>query len=209
MSDLLANKKISPIPAAERRKIAAVLRLFRESDRCSRQLRSVTGLGCISGCGRCCEDPNVQTTILEMLPLAAEYFAEHKERLLREGFAYDPMEDFCRFYRADPAIKGNGRCSEYARRPLVCRLFGFSVRLNKHNQPDLITCGRIKETFPADYQKTQAMLAQGLPAPKMSDYSMRLLAIDPTLGAERIPINLAFHKALERIAFLHELSLKT
>jgi hypothetical protein len=89
---------------------------------------------------------------------------------------------------------------------MVCRLFGFSARMNKRDRLELVTCGRIKETFPSDCQRTQGMIDQGMPVPHMSGTTMKLMSIDPVLSEDRLPINLAFRRALERIAFLFDMS---
>ena len=193
------------IPELERQKISSVLRLFQEADTEVQEFQNASGLKCLPGCGRCCESPESESTVLEMLPAAAQYFARNGSGFSEDTIEALPAKGVCQFYRPDPIVAGHGRCANYEFRPSMCRLFGFSARMNKHNQPELMTCAQIRGTTPAECERAQEQLSQGTPAPQMQDYSMKFLNIDPVLAAEKLPINLAFRRALERIAFLSEM----
>lgn len=86
-------------------------------------------------------------------------------------------------------------CTQYVHRGLICRLFGFSARLNKTGMRELVTCTIIKTD--------QAAAVEGAPldvAPLISDYYWQLHAIDPDRARQRLPIRQAIRQALEEVA---------
>src|SRR5262245_9757331 len=99
-----------------------------------------SGLACPNGCGHCCENPQVETTVLEALPLAywlltrpegVDLASEELSAIRAEG-----ERRRCIFYKptagSDPTL---GRCTVYEERPGLCRLFGFAARLNRNSRP--------------------------------------------------------------------------
>lgn len=153
-------------------------------------------LHCQWGCGKCCFKPDIEATILEFVP-----FALH---LKREGKAVEWLdrlasteETICLIL--NPTQGGAGMCSEYPYRGLICRLFGYSARVNKHGQRELITCQIIKSEQADAYEKTAEELKHGANVPGMSDYYMQLRSIDFDLAREMFPINTAIRKAIETV----------
>src|SRR3989338_188376 len=111
----------------ERRKIFFLLRLYSKLDKDIEQFSFTVGLKCASGCGRCCKNPHVETTVLELQPVAIELFRKNEADQWVNKAVEAAGQGRCVFYKPDPLIPSNGRCSVYPLRPLVCRLFGFSA----------------------------------------------------------------------------------
>lgn len=177
--------------------IPRVRALLEDISRQTESFARATGLHCKSGCGKCCENPDVETTVTEMMPAAAHLWSSGEAEAVLSKV---PTAAVCVFYKPDALIAGNGRCTAYEYRPGVCRLFGFSARKDKHGRPALLTCRVIKEHFPADYARVQAQVTDGHPVPLMSDHTLKVMHIDPRRGGQLMPINQALRLALERTA---------
>lgn len=170
--------------------------LFDELDSQISRFQSATSLHCGFGCGKCCFKPDIEATILEFLP-----FALH---LYREGLAeewYHRLQEttstVCLIL--NPTQSGAGLCSEYAHRGLICRLFGYSARTNKHGKKELVTCTIIKTEQSDAFSRATEGIDGGLPVPVMSQFYFQLMAIDADLSREFYPINTAIRKALETV----------
>ncbi len=172
--------------------------LFAEIDRQTEAFQLATGLNCPSGCGKCCENENVEVTILDCLPLAIALFQQGQAEFWLEQFT-DPPRNSCLFYQADPIQAGNGQCLQYANRPLLCRTFAFATVRNKQGHPELAACAVHRATQPETVQQAQRSIALGLPAPSFADLATQLESIDPSIGRQRYPINQAMRQALERV----------
>ncbi|TFG75398.1 MAG: M48 family peptidase, partial [Flavobacteriales bacterium] len=94
---------------------------------------------------------------------------------------------------------GKGKCSEYAHRGLICRLFGYAAGRDKIGQLRLATCNIIKENQKENYQDTVNAINNGLSIPIFSDHYKRLAHIDFKLGNTIVPINKALQMALEEV----------
>lgn len=176
-----------------------MFRLFDRADHGTRRLRSKTGLKCANNCGRCCENPYVQTTVLEMLPLAIHLWQNNEAEEQLQRSPASATSGPCIFYKPDPSMAGSGRCSIYPFRPLVCRLYGYSASADKYGKPRLVTCPTIKQSQPEGYEKAQKLVDSGLPIPTMRDFSMTSFQLDPELSREQLPINEAIKIAIEKI----------
>ena len=174
--------------------------LFAEIDRQTAAFQQATDLHCPSGCGKCCENPQVEVTVLDCVPLAIALFAQGEGENWLTRLA-TPERDYCLFYQPDPGQPGNGRCTVYQWRPLLCRTFGFATVRNKWGEPELAACVVHKAKQPEAVQGCQTAIANGLAAPNFADLAMQLAAIDPTIGHKRLPINQAMQLALERVGF--------
>jgi len=82
-------------------------------------------------------------------------------------------------------------------------LFGFSARTNKYGKKELVTCQIIKEESAANFQKAVEKIDAGAEIPVMSQFYMRLHAIDFELAREFFPINEAIKRAIEIILHYH------
>ncbi len=177
-----------------------ILKLYEKLEQRIAEFKTVSRLRCAQSCGRCCENPDIFITVLEVLPLACELWQNQTALKVLSELENISGQQPCVFYQPDPLISGNGFCRVYLCRPLVCRLFGYSAKKDKHGQPKLVTCSTIKSLCSKEYAQTQINLSRGhLAAPFMQDYAMQLLNIDPHLGKEQFPINQAIKLAIEKV----------
>jgi len=175
-------------------RIARITQIYSEIDRQIETFQQASGLQCPSGCGKCCENPEVETTPLEVLPLALELLrrdeAEHWLDKASENARV------CIFYQPDPLIAGNGRCGVYAWRPSLCRLFGFASIKNKYDRPELAACKIHKQTLPQVLKNLPIELA-----PNFGDFSMQLRNLQPD-RSDLVPINQAVAIAINKVGLL-------
>lgn len=171
--------------------------LFNQLEKESAQFQQVSGLGCISGCGKCCSYPHIEASPLEFLPWAFHLFltgeAEHMlERLNNTSrshcFLFQPL-----------SLEGHGHCGSYAFRGLICRLFGFGATRDKYGSLRLATCKIIREGQVEKYHSVSEAIAQGLYVPVFTDYYMQLNQIDYQMGSKIVPVNKALKLALEEV----------
>jgi uncharacterized protein len=161
-----------------------------------------TGLHCLPGCGRCCLNPDIEASPLEMLPFAWKVCQEGKvdewiQRLENSQTAS------CLLYEPG-ALPGNGRCGQYEVRPSVCRMFGVAGYLSKNREVKLSICKFIKEEAPAQAEAiSQSPLAQT--APVIAHWMAQLSQLHPFISQERLPINQAALRAIMQVATLVEL----
>lgn len=170
--------------------------LFQQLDTSIQEFQQVTTLHCGFGCGKCCFKPDIEATILEFLPFALHLYREGKavewhERLLTNS------DSICLIL--NPTSKSAGLCSEYKHRGLICRLFGYSARTNKHGEKELVTCSVIKTEQTSAFEEAERKIASGIPVPVMNQFYMQLTAIDSELSREFFPINVAIRKAIEEV----------
>ena len=166
------------------------------------QFQKESGINCLKGCGQCCENPAVETTVLEMLPLAFSLWRTDKALFGLESAEKTNRLGRCVFYRPDPRVPGNGRCGCYSFRPLICRLFGFSAVPNKNRRSVWVTCLRIKKEYAQTVKKVQEKIDEGFFIPIMNSYSMRIFGVDPSLGGRQLPINGAIAAAIEKVGLV-------
>jgi Fe-S-cluster containining protein len=170
--------------------------LYQELSETFSTYQSSTGLACLSGCGRCCLNPDIEASILEMIPFALAIYDQGKmdEWLLKSE---SPAQNFCLIYEGDTL--GSGKCGSYEHRPSICRMFGVSGYFNKDHQATLSVCKYIKEKYPTLTQekKGDATLEN---TPMLSFWTSKLSDLDPLLIQERMPINQAIRGALEKVS---------
>ena len=178
--------------------IRDMLALFEDIDRQTAAFAKESGLKCKSGCGACCTNPQIETTVAEVMPLAAYLWSS--------GQAVEPIlatssKGVCVFYRPDPQDASRGRCGIYPYRPGICRLFGFAARRDKHGKSVLVTCKIIKESQPQICQGIQENSKDSLNAPMLSTYACAVANIDPSQGQMLLPINQAIRQAVEKVGY--------
>lgn len=154
---------------------------------------------CVLGCGRCCDTPseNIETSLLEMLPLAVRLSETGSAAGLLSREEELTGRNPCVFYEEDPAAGRTGCCTVYEYRPTICRLFGFSAGRDKHGKKRAILCAPIKKARPELESEITDRVAEGLHVPGMAEWARRVSLIDQSLGMEKHPINVALKKALE------------
>jgi uncharacterized protein len=101
----------------------------------------------------------------------------------------------CLFFIAP--VLGGENCAFYPYRGLICRVFGYSARVSKNNNLEMITCTIIKQS--ASYRE---LCQQKLKlAPVASDFYMQLRNIDIHEAENLMPVNEALKKAMETVMF--------
>jgi Fe-S-cluster containining protein len=174
--------------------------IYREYDRHIRSFQMATGIRCPDRCGMCCQSRAVEATVLECLPLAYEVFNQAKEEeiLMAIEEKTDRGDLSCVLYAPDQGLPGNGRCTYYEYRPLVCRLFGFAAQRDKFGEQALCLCGVVKKGDPA---KSIAAQTVSRPAhvPVFQDSFMKIASLHPGLGPRLLPINMALKQSLEYV----------
>ncbi len=182
--------------------VAEVRSIYEDIDRQIAEFTRDTGFHCPDGCGRCCDTMVVEATILECFPVAYQLFLENRADIVMDDIERRLAADnpVCIFYNPDPRLPGNGRCSMYSTRPLVCRLFGFSSRRTRTDDKGFIYCkfqnaadDRVMRNRVDNFIKEEREL------PVMQDVFMRISSIKPSDGIEFFPINIAIKKAIESL----------
>jgi Fe-S-cluster containining protein len=160
--------------------------------------QKASGLYCLEGCGKCCTNPELEASVLEMFPLALRIMDENKLEEWLDKLE-NPVQDFCLMYEPHSEDGSKGRCGAYKERPSVCRMFGVAGYYDKHHEITLSVCKLIREKYP-ELTKTWESEASPEKTPMLVTWSYRMAQIDPALIQDRMPINQALKKALERVA---------
>ncbi len=176
-------------------KVQAVEALMDALDAEILKFQGWSGLGCKAGCGKCCFKPDIEATVLEFLPFALHLYRTSQAELWLERLSNEPSP-LCTLL--DP-LQLSGMCTSYRYRGLVCRLFGFSARTNKHGKKEIVTCQVIKTEQTETFQSAQMQMEEDLPVPVTSRFYMQLHAIDFTMAREFFPVNQAIKRAIEVI----------
>jgi uncharacterized protein len=166
--------------------------LYQEMEQAFSDTQKRSTLLCPTGCGYCCKTPTVEATVMEMIPMAIS--------LMEQGIAEDVYERIqnenpqtCILYE-DHGGK-QGRCTQYATRPSLCRLFGVAGVYSKNHEITLSICKELK----AHYPERLPLDPQSLNPSMMSEWSSRLYALHPELSKESQPISISLGKALEKV----------
>ena len=174
-------------------KVAAVERVYRSLDKHIAKLQSQTKMHCPTGCGLCCKKPDIEASPIEFLPLALNWLDEGV--LWQQYEALEKKEDTLCFVFRPHITQYGGLCDAYVHRGLICRLFGYSARLDKEGNKELVTCKIIKEGQPNAVKESQ-LHPKSIPV--MTHYYSRMASIDIQLN-ERMPINQAMRTAIETV----------
>lgn len=162
-----------------------------------RAYQAKTGLDCIASCGKCCLNPEIEASPLEMLPMALD--------LYDRGLALQTLDrindggDQCISYYAINPDGSKGFCASYAQRPSICRMFGAAGFAAKDGSVNLSVCKAIKQERVASYEA--AKVANQKP-PVMANWSARIRTLEPRLGEKVLPINQALRYILEKIVLI-------
>lgn len=179
-------------------KSQAVRKLFQELEEESRQFHAESGMGCISGCGFCCANPDIPASPLEFLPLAFDLYEKGIAEEIANQLALQDQLGNCVVYRSQKDDPTKGFCGNYANRGLICRLFGSSARRTKYGQKDLITCKILKKEKKATFELTVSRINSDLEIPMATSYYTQLADVDEYL-ASQYPVNQAILMALELV----------
>lgn len=179
------------------RRVQLVEMLFYDLEIEISQFQKETKLSCVAGCGKCCTHPAIDASPLEFLPWAFQLFLKGEaEQTLTQ---LDDSENLtCHVYKP-LALPGQGRCTDYKYRGLICRLFGFGASRDKYGNLRLATCKIIKEGQSKNYEAAQQGISESMKIPIFTDYYLKLSQIDHHLGNMILPINKALKIALEEV----------
>ena len=159
-----------------------------------------TKLGCIAGCGKCCNNPDIDASPLEFLPWAYHLYLKGKAETILDQLNATTELTKCYIYQPFSEFEvDKGSCSDYKHRGLICRLFGYGAANDKHGQLRLVTCKIIKEGQSDAFNNAALAINKDLPVPIFTDYYMNLSQIDFQLGNVVVPINKALKLALEEV----------
>lgn len=181
-------------------KVNKILRVFNIVDTDIQHFKKKSGMQCLRICSHCCKNVHVTATVLELLPLAYWFYNKQTAQYWLEKLAAVPTvgESKCILLRFPKNSRNVGRCTAYKLRPLICRLFGFSVVFDKNNRPQLVTCTVIKKLFKETFLETSRSL-ETLHGPIMKRYYTMLYTIDFGLAQQFYPFNEALRKAIETV----------
>jgi uncharacterized protein len=177
-------------------KVSGVEAVFQELDQEIATFQASSALHCKFGCGKCCFKADIEATILEFIPFAHHLYKNNEAESWYEKLKGNDSP-LCLILNPDQS--GAGLCSQYAYRGLICRLFGYSARINKYEKKELITCQIIKTEQAENYKLAETKVNEGGKVPVMSHYYMQLRNIDPALATTFLPINKAMKAALEQV----------
>lgn len=169
--------------------------LFRELDLAIEQFQNQTGIHCKFGCGKCCLKPDIEAAVLEFIPFALQVYREESGARWLEKISSGGS--ICVIL--DELQPGQGHCSQYLYRGMICRLFGYSARRNKYEKKELVTCQIIKTELSEQYNRASDGINLSLEVPMITDYYARLKSIDPDLGSRFMPVNAAIKSAIELV----------
>jgi Fe-S-cluster containining protein len=184
-------------------KSLAVEEIFQELEQESKQFHREAGMGCISGCGFCCSNPEVPASPLEFLPLAFDLYEKGLADELAEQLSQQENPGICVVYRSQSLDSSNGFCGNYSKRGLICRLFGASARKNnKTGLKELITCKILKAEKKELFQRATERINSDTEIALAPAYYTRIKDVDEAL-CQQYPVNRAILIALELVLRYH------
>lgn len=171
--------------------------IYQEMTKTFSEFQKEVGLPCASGCGSCCVNPEIEASILEMLPFAVKAWEE--DRLEETLTAVEAvLEGNCYLFDGD-LTTGKGSCRSYNERPSLCRMFGVGGYYDKNHVPTLSICKVIRASAPDHSAKILSQI-KNYDVPSISKWATLTSSLgNPTLNV-RMPINLAMKAALEKTA---------
>ena len=179
-----------------------LLELYKEINLRVDKFKQDTGINCLHLCGRCCNtsSSNIEASVFELFPLAI-YLWENKkiEAVINELNTIDESAP-CIFFKHNKIFNETGNCSMYELRPLICRLFGFSVLIDKEEKVRYISCNEMKKKLGDRIVKIESCNKSNSDLLILPDFAQRATALNYQYGRERFDINKALKKALEIVA---------
>ncbi|MFD3350962.1 YkgJ family cysteine cluster protein [Alteromonas macleodii] len=177
--------------------------------------QSSQSLNCVEKCGACCNNPDIEVSPLEMLPLALHLFDTG-----RAEQAFDELDSYsgfaCKQYQRLSLDGKEGYCGIYEYRPGICRMFGAAGYKTKSGEATLSVCKPIKQAVPEKYaaaliaiqpawgqsNNSDPMSISNSKPPMIAEGRQKLAQLDYELGDKLIPINDALRYILEKILTL-------
>ncbi|PIP88604.1 MAG: Fe-S oxidoreductase [Bdellovibrionales bacterium CG12_big_fil_rev_8_21_14_0_65_38_15] len=163
------------------------------------EYQQATGLHCPKSCARCCSNPDIEATPLEMLPMVMDLLDSNK--LTSEFIEAIDQSPLCFAYSMDQNNPLMGQCLQYKNRPSICRMFGVAGYKLKDGSPSVSVCKTLKENYPEEYLKLKN---EANNAPLMVKWSTKIRVLDPDLGFKYYQINQAFKLMAQKVMLLNE-----
>ncbi|NPV01605.1 MAG: hypothetical protein HPY53_09520 [Brevinematales bacterium] len=176
-----------------------VIKIYSDLEHAVSTYKKETGIDCQSGCGHCCNNPDVEASPGEFLPLALMLWDSGGAMAVLSKINDQPERPVCVLYAFQSDEPDKGGCSMYPYRGMICRLFGFTAASNKKGVSALITCRLIKNRYVNEL--THAAQSGNVP-PLMEEYTRTIEPLIAEFGTRRYPINQAIKIMVERIGFL-------
>jgi Fe-S-cluster containining protein len=151
----------------------------------------------------------VETSVADVGPLAAEIVrrggaAELLERIEAYAQAGDRR---CVLYEPDSTDPGRGRCSMYAHRPSICRLFGFAGRRDADGRPQFVACRVHGELMPERVAAAREAVVTGeIRLPIFAELAGQIAATAPGARGRLQPINDALREAVHAAGLMARLA---
>jgi len=169
--------------------------LYDEMGKTFGDLQKKSELPCLPECTKCCSNPDIEASPIEMIPMALAIF---------ESPDFESIYEKLTLSEGLPCLMMDGKkCTRYEQRPSVCRMFGVAGYFDKNHQKTLSVCKLIKEAKPDQYSKT--LLKVDASTPMMADWFSRLKSLHPQIDQNRQPLNMALRNALEKVALWHQI----
>ena len=187
--------------------VEAVEEVYHDLDRHLDLISQRTNMRCKHLCYQCCDKEDIEASPLEFFPLVAHLYESGEIDDFLKILDQNGESNYCTLFLRGAACEGKWSCLHYKYRGLVCRLFGYGYRMNRSDQPELVTCKILKELHP---EKVKIALQFGIDMPEsvplFRNYAMRLFMIDAELSIERYPIKVAIKIAIEKLYFEYSYS---
>ena len=152
----------------------ALLALYQAADHAVAGFADATGLRCPDGCGACCANSTPMVSSLEAAAIADELVRRGRaEAVLAEARVAGDRR--CALYDGDDR---HGRCTVYALRPVMCRLYGFAA-VQRDGQPDLSVCRVHAMAIPEAVGAAVALVDGGGAVPEFADWAAQSVALAP------------------------------
>lgn len=165
-------------------------KIYEEMSETFSSYQQASKLPCLPQCGRCCTNPEIEASPLEMVPFALKVYDEGK---MDEWIHRIEQTDQLTCLLLLPGTEaGLGKCLSYKERPSLCRMFGVAGTFDKHNEVTSSICKYIKEEYPENIH-----LASN--PPLIPAWMTRLSSLHPEL-LQKTSINKAMLVALQQIA---------
>jgi uncharacterized protein len=178
-----------------------VEKVFSELDTQIATFQNKTSLHCIAKCNLCCMKKDLETSVLEFLPLAIHLYKNNLYEQFLDQLGQG--HDYCiclSHLKIEGQLTG---CTQYAYRGLICRLFGFSGLINKNGIKKIYTCKEIKTAQAEKYESAITRINTKLKIPMASDFQMKIDQIDPGMANDVNPINISIEKAIDKVAYYY------
>lgn len=170
--------------------------LFNEISAHFTKFQSGHNLPCPPECGKCCKYPDIQCSVLEMLPLAFQLTSSPQYFQIRESILNNKINQnkICYLFVSNQEDSNKGFCSIYKFRPSICRIFGVYGFKNKNNEIILSTCNTLKSNMDSSNPPSKNIPVTFQDTPMY--WNQKLQDISPNYANDINHINESIRKAL-------------